>query len=329
MTKFRLLQLVAGSAALCCTSFASAEDLLVGFVSPEASQPGQAMASKVMEKMVPGLSLRYRMLDAHGSPDRQVTQIDTLVTLGAKAITSWSIDPNAAAAAYTRANAQGVGIVGINSDGPGVNATIWWQIVRCDKGGAFDQQAAWIKARRPDAKIIIMGGPPVPSIQHMTECFEDAAKNAGLKILARVDNTKDNIASAATLASDVLVRYPNVNIFWGYNDSSALGISAAVLAAGKPIYAKEGSDGLMIFGINGDDEAIAALREGRITATWDPDVAAMGAGAVLAMKNVLANPGQKVDDLVLKSQFITFDSVKHYVPTMERNYTLDTIPLVR
>ncbi|MFC6762388.1 hypothetical protein ACFQFQ_27210 [Sulfitobacter porphyrae] len=97
-------------AALCLAASAatvSAQETMVGFVSPIASQPGQALASEIMEKMAGDLGWQYRMLDANLSPNRQVSHVDTLVTLGAKAIGSWSLDPNAVAAAYTRANEQG------------------------------------------------------------------------------------------------------------------------------------------------------------------------------------------------------------------------------
>jgi len=147
--------------------------------------------------------------------------------------------------------------------------------------------------------------------------------------VARVDNTKDSTANAVTLASDLMVRHPDADVFWSYNDSGALGISAAVSAAGKQVYAEDGSDGVMIFGMNGDDEAIAALREGRMTATWDPDVYGMAAAIILGMKTLLDNPGTAPEDLVVKANFLTYETIEDYVPTLERGYTVDTVPLIK
>ncbi len=308
---------------------AAASKDLVGYVSPIASQPGQALANDIMEKMATDLGWDYRMLDANLSADRQVSHVDTLVTLGAKVIASWSLDPNAVAAAYTRANEAGVPIVGVNSEGTGVTMTVWWETSLCEDGGTYDRQAAWIKERRPEAKVVVMGGPPVPSIQQNTNCFEAAARSAGLDVVARVDNTKDSTANAVTLASDLMVRHPDADVFWSYNDSGALGISAAVSAAGKQVYAEDGSDGVMIFGMNGDDEAIAALREGRMTATWDPDVYGMAAAIILGMKTLLDNPGTAPEDLVVKANFLTYETIEDYVPTLERGYTVDTVPLIK
>lgn len=325
------LHFAAASALALVTSAAAvqAQDTMVGYVSPVASQPGQAMANDIMEKMATELGWDYRMLDANLSPDRQVSHVDTLVTLGADVIASWSLDPNAVAAAYTRANAAGVPVVGVNSEGPGVTMTVWWETNLCVPGGTYDMQAAWIKERRPNAKVVVMGGPPVPSIQQNTKCFEEAAKAAGFEVLAQVDNTRDSTANAATMTADLLVRYPDADVFWAYNDSSALGISASVLAGGKGVYSGEGSDGVMIFGMNGDDEAIAAIREGRITGSWDPDVYGMAGAIILGMKPLIDAPGEEPEDLIVKAQLLTSENIADYVPTMERGYTLDTVPLLQ
>ncbi|MEW5420598.1 sugar ABC transporter substrate-binding protein [Amorphus sp. 3PC139-8] len=308
---------------------AQADDTLVGYVSPIASQPGQAMANDVMERMAADLGWQYRMLDANLSPDRQVSHVDTLVNLGADAIASWSLDPNAVAAAYTRANEQGIPVVGVNSEGDGVTTTVWWETNLCEPGGTYEQEAKWIAERRPGAKVIVFGGPPVPSIQQNTACFADAAKAAGLDVLTRVDNTKDSTANAMTMASDLLVRHPDVEAFWAYNDSSALGISAATLAAGKSVATADNPEGVMIFGMNGDEEAVVAIREGRITGTWDPDLAGMGAAIILAMKRLLDDPDADQPDLIVEATFLTSENIGAYVPTDERDYTLDTVPLVK
>lgn len=316
------------AAALMALTGAARAETMAGYVSPVASQPSQARGNEIMEKLAGELGWSFRVLDANLSPDRQVSHVDTLVTLGAKAIGSWSLDPNAVAAAYTRANAAGVPVVGVNSVGPGVTLTVWWETNLCEPGGTYDREANWIAERKPGAKVIVMGGPPVPSIVQNTKCFEAAATAAGLEVLKQVDNTKDSTANAAAMAADLLVRYPDVQAIWAYNDSTALGASASVIASGKSVYSGPDSDGVMIFGMNGDDEAVDAIREGRLTATWDPDIYAMAAAVVLGMKKLIEEPGVAHDDMIVKAQFVTRDSLDSFVPVMERGYTLDTIPMV-
>ena len=316
--------LLVSSAALA----AKAEEL-VGYISPIASQPGQQMINAGIEQAAKEKGWAYRVLDANLSADRQVSHIDTLLTLGAKAIGSWSLDANAVAGAYDRAKAQNVPIIGLNSIGEGVTNTVWWETNTCKPGGPYEQQAAWIAKRIPAAKIIVFGGPPVESIVNNVKCFTAAAKAAGLDVIDHVDNTKDSTANAATLAADELVRFPNVQAFWAYNDSSALGISASVLAAGKTIYDGKNQDGTIVFGINGDQDAILAVKEGRLTGTWDPDPYATGLAVATAMEQAIAAPTSEQQELVVQAKLFTFENIDSWIDGSKRGYALGNIPLVK
>lgn len=308
---------------------ASAEEALLGYIPPIGAQPNQHVAISAMEKSGAPMGWSVRTLDPNLSADKQVAHIDTLLTLGAKAIAIEPLDENAIKGALSRAQAQGVPVVGVNAAGEGIASTVWWDNIACREGRAYDEQADWIAKRRPNAKVIIMGGPNAPAIRASIACFEKAAKKAGLTIIDRVDNLKDSSANASTLAADELVRFPDVDVFWAYNDGSALGISAAAIGSGKQTYTAGTPDGLMIFGVNGDKDAIAAIREGRVTGTWDPNPYALGLAIFTGMKNAIEKKGTPKDGLVVKMDLFTVDNVGTYVPSAERGYTLDTIPLVK
>lgn len=307
---------------------AHAEDL-VGYISPIAAQPGQQMINAAIEAAAKEKGWSYRVLDANLSADRQVSHVDTLLTLGVKAIGSWSLDANAVAAAYARANAQNVPVIGLNSTGEGVTNTVWWETNICKAGGAYDQEAAWIAKRKPGAKVIVFGGPPVESIINNAKCFTAAAKAAGLTVIDRVDNTKDSTANAATIAADELTRFPDVQMFWAYNDSSALGISASIIAAGKSIYDGKNEDGVMVFGINGDQDAITAVKEGRMTGTWDPDSYATGLAVATAMDRAMADPKAKQEPIVVAAKLFTYENIDSWKDGPQRGYTLTDFPLAK
>ena len=120
---------------------------LIGYISPIAAQPGQQMINEAIGAAAKEKGWQFRVLDANLSADRQVSHVDTLLSLGAKVIGAWSLDANAVAGAYSRANAQGVPVIGLNSTGQGVTNTVWWETNLCKKGGAYDQQVAWIVKR--------------------------------------------------------------------------------------------------------------------------------------------------------------------------------------
>lgn len=125
-----------------------------------------------------------------------------------------------------------------------------------------------------------------------------------------------------------MLRFPDVDVFVAYNDSTALGISAALAASGKTVYGKDGTEGVMVFGMNGDVDAIEALKDGRLTATWDPDPHATGFAVTKAMHSALTTAAEAQKDLVVKSLFVDFENVGDWKDGLERGYTLATIPLV-
>lgn len=306
---------------------AARAETLVGYISPVAAQPGQQIVNAALEQAAKEKGWAYRVLDANLSADRQVSDVDTLLTLGAKAMGSWSLDANAVAGAYQRANGQNVPVIGVNSVGVGVTNTVWWETDVCTPGGVYERQAAWIAKRKPAAKVIVFGGPPVEAINASVKCFTAAAKAAGLDVLNRVDNTKDSSSNAATLAADELIRYPNAQVFWAYNDASALGISAAAIASGKTIYNGKDEAGVMVFGINGDKDAIVAVKEGRLTGTWDPDNFATGLAVAKAMDIAMKDPKAPQTSLVVTAKFFTYENVDSWKAGPERGYTLANFPL--
>ena len=56
--------------------------------------------------------------------------------------------------------------------------------------------AGYIAQRVPKGKVIVIGGPPVPSITNYTNCFVKAAKTVGLNVVGKQDNVKDTAATA-------------------------------------------------------------------------------------------------------------------------------------
>ncbi|HEY8581802.1 MAG TPA: sugar ABC transporter substrate-binding protein [Capillimicrobium sp.] len=300
----------------------------VAYISPVAAQPGQQEINLGLEAGAEELDWETSVLDSNLSADKQVANIDTAITQGRNAVASWTLDPGAAAGAYQRAISQGIPVIGMNSEGEGVTSTVWWEYVTCEPGGPQQLSAEFIAEQRPGGKVIVMGGPPAPSILGQVKCFTAAAKEAGLEIVNQTDNTADTAAASQNLTQDLLTKYPDVDAFWNYNDQSALGESAAITGAGMKV-AKDGDkDGIIVLGSNGDSDAIEAIRDGRLTGTWDPDNMASGMAAIKQMQTALEGGADKTyPALVVKSIFFTSKNIDEYKPAAERKYTLDTIPL--
>jgi ribose transport system substrate-binding protein len=301
----------------------------VAYSNPVGAQPGQQDIVFGFKGGARELGWRAESLDANLSPDKQVADIATMVAQGEDGIASWTLDPGAAAGAYEQAGAAHIPVVGVNSEGKGVDATVWWEINLCGADSPIAGLARYIAEHKPGAEVLEIGGPPVPSIQAYEQCFEESAKANGLTIVGAAHNTKDTAATAQPIVADLLTEHRDVDAIWAYNDASALGASAALAAAGRKVYEGSG-DGVIVFGQNGDVDAITAIRQHRLTGTLDPDPVATGWALIKALTGFvgahkLEHPRTK---LVVESKRWTLENIDDYTPPRERHYTLDTVPLV-
>jgi ribose transport system substrate-binding protein len=301
--------------------------VLVGESSPIASNPNQQAITRGMNLAAEDLGWTTQTLDANLSPDQQVTDIDSLLNLGAKGVVTWTLDPGAVAAAYERAQGEGVPVVDFGG-APTANSQVW------DARG-YDcriaaQWAAYIAERAPGAKVLVVGGPPVPAITTYTDCFVEEAEKAGLVVAGKQDNVNDTAATAQPLVENMLTQNPDVGAIWCYNDPSCLGAGAVVRAAGKPIWKEgESDEGVIIVGANGSQEAIDAIADGGMTGTYDPLPDVMGSTAVAVLAQHL-DDGVPIDQLpkviVIEGTFWDASNIADYVPPLERDVTVQPVP---
>jgi ribose transport system substrate-binding protein len=300
----------------------------VAYISPVAAQPGQQEIGLGLRAGARELGWEDSVLDSNLSADRQVANIDTAISQRRDAIASWTLDPGAAAGAYTRAVAAGIPVIGMNSAGEGVTSTVWWEYITCRPGGPADRTARFIARQAPGTRTIVMGGPPAPSIIAQVRCFTAAARKAGLNVVNHTDNTSDTADGAQRLMGDLLTKHPDVQAVWSYNDQSALGDSAAIAEAGRRV-AGAGGDGIVVIGHNGDADAIKAVRDGRLTGTWDPDNVASGMAAIRQMQTALKGGADRTyPAITVRSTLYTGANIADYAPASRRSYTLASLPLV-
>ncbi|WP_320669803.1 sugar ABC transporter substrate-binding protein [Patulibacter defluvii] len=301
----------------------------VAYSNPVAGQPGQEELMLGFTGGAKELGWKATQINANLSPDKQVADIATMISQKQDGIASWTLDPGAAAGAYGQARSAGIPVIGVNSEGEGVSTSVWWELNTCENDPPIGRTAKMIAESRPKAKVIMIGGPPVPSIKAYEDCFAKEAKAAGLQVVAKVANTKDTAATAQPLTADVLTKHPDADAIWAYNDQSALGASAAVTSASKKVSDGK-SDGIMVFGQNGDEDAITAIKDGRLTATWDTDAIGTGWAVIKALTYYIgdAKTDNPPKNLVVKSTMWTKDNVGEYVPPRQRKYTVETAPLL-
>lgn len=304
---------------------APAATILIGESSPIASNPNQQAITYGQVQAGKKLGWKIRTLDANLSADKQVADVDTFISLKVKGITSWTLDPGAASAVYKRANSAGIPVVGFNSAGKFVSTNVAQATDSSCAPGR--DQAKYVASRIPKAKVLVIGGPPVPSITLRVTCFTKAAKAAGLTVLAKRDNVKDTAQTAQPIVQDLLTKYPDVSAVFAYNDPSALGAAAALRANGKTVWSGS-KKGVIVIGMNGSNEAIDAIKAGALTATYDGNSPNAGAAAIAALSCVVkkGKPMSAMPKTILipATRYDSANAAK-FVPPMKRAVVLPAV----
>jgi ribose transport system substrate-binding protein len=297
----------------------------VFYISPVAAQPGQQQINQGLEQASKELGWSETVLDSALSAEKQVSNVETAVNQGAAAIASWTLDPNAVAGAYEKAQNKKIPVIGMNSKGTGVTASVWWEVQLCEPGGPEAITAEKIAEMKPHAKTIVIGLEVAESTKEISDCFIKEAEKDGLEIINKTNNEADNASGSQKVFEPLLTKYPEVEAVFNYNDESAMGVSAALLAGGKTIATVEKPEGVIVTGSNGDQDAIEAVEEGRLSWTWDPDNLASGFAAVKQMNAALS--GEKPKDLIVESILVDGETIGEYTPVSGRKYTLEEIPV--
>lgn len=294
---------------------------LIGESSPIESNPNLHALTYGAETAAAEVGFSFRSLDANLSPNKQVSDLDTLSTLGAKGLITLTLDPGAADAAYKRAFEKEIPIVGYNSTSQFIQTNIAQQTDTTCKPG--NDAAAYIAERIPNAEVLVVGGPPVPSQRLRTACFAKAAKAEGLDVVETEYNLEDTTTAAQPIVQSMLEAHPEADAIFAYNDPSALGAGAVLRTLGKQAWSGE-EEGVIVIGINGTDEAAKAIEAGIITATYDPNSPEAGAAAiaVLALHLEEGVPLSKLPkEVVIKTKRWDAENISEYVNPLEREVT--------
>ena len=294
--------------------------LVIGYSDPLASEEGLRAVGYGARQAIKKLKLPWtvRELDAKLSADKQVSDVDTFVSLGVKGIMSWTLDPGAADAAYKRARNAGIAMIGLNSTSKYFNS-----VMAADTDTTCrvaNQQAAYIAKLVPGAKVLAIGGPPVPSITLSTNCFLKAAKREGLNVLESQNETTGTQAGGQRVAENLLLKHPDVQALWVFSDGDALGAAAALAASGKQVWSGN-NKGIVLVSRNGVQAAIDAVKAGRMTATWDNNQPLLGAAAVQILKKILVDkvPPSKIPKRVaIPSQRWDLTTIGKYKSPLKR-----------
>jgi len=107
---------------------------------------------------------------------------------------------------------------------------------RADSEVPAEDAARYIAERVENARVLVVGGPPIPALGARTERFLEAAARAGLTIVGRDDNVGDVEETAVPVVEGLLREQPNVDAIWCFNDYTAVAAGRGLRRRGAPIW---------------------------------------------------------------------------------------------
>lgn len=200
-----------------------------------------------------------KVVSAELDPAKQRDQVRDFLAADVDAIILTPADSKAIGTAIQEANAKKIPVFTADIASLATDAKVVSHVATDNFSGGKQAGEAAVEALKGSGKVAIVDHPEVESGMLRIKGFEEVvAKHAGMSIVAKLPGFGQRDRSFK-VAQDILQAHPDVNLIFGVNDPTALGIVAALEAAGKVGQVK-------VIGFDGQPEAKAAIKSGKIYA---------------------------------------------------------------
>ena len=243
----------------------------------------------------------YVSYDGNNDAATQLDQVETMIANGVDAIILNPQDADACVACVEAADKAGIPVFGVNTM---VNTDLLTAYVGSQDVGAGEEIMQYMidYMKSDDFNIVIIEGPMGQSaqLQRWEGINNVLADYPDIEILAY--NTANwSRSEAMTLMETWLTTYGDeIDAVVAENDEMALGAVEAVDSAGK-------TGDILITGQDANDDAVSALKEGKIYATSYGNPYMQGYMGVVAAVDTL-NGGAKSDFYQVQTKVVTIDN---------------------
>lgn len=243
--------------------------------------------------------------DAQRTAEKQVQQIETFISQNVNAIILNPCELEASSPAVERAKAAGIPIINVNSETRTMPDAFVGSRDEESSEIAMEQIAKLINYK---GNILIMEGyiGQAAQIKRAAGATKILAKYPGIKLLAQQTAEWDR-AKAMTLMENWIQSYGNtINAVFAHNDEMGLGALQALEQANM-------KDKVVVVSIDAINDALMAVRDGRLDATVFQDAKGQGKGAIdMAIK--LAKKEPLTDSKIfIPFQLVTKENVDKFL----------------
>jgi ABC-type sugar transport system substrate-binding protein len=193
----------------------------------------------------------------------QAQGFDRAIAAKPAAIIWLVIDPKSMRPQVAKAKKAGIPVFALVGKPQGFTVTAVENIENNAQGFLLGKTLA--KALKPGDEVSMIESFPTPNTIAEQAGAIKAMTQGGLKIVgdpSKQRNATDIASGAQPIMQGLLARFPNLKGMFVYNDDSALGAISAIRAAGK-------RGKIVVVSRNGEDPAIAAIKNGDLLASCD------------------------------------------------------------
>jgi ribose transport system substrate-binding protein len=272
-------------------------------IQPQATSTawGQGLAEIAADQK----NVDFQVLDGQNSAATQINLMNTAIAQGVDVIYLQPADSVGLAPSIKKAKAAGIPVITLNIDATETHAA---HVEMNHYYGAMDIAAKMGSLIGGSGDVVIINAPPGITIRDLrTNGFVDGmkAKYPNVKIAADQNAMWDR-KTAQTVFSAMWAANPKIKGVYGVNDDMALGV--------VDVAKQKGLKDLVIFGNDGEKEALAAIEAGDLTGTqytdvWQQGRFAASAGIVLATGGVGAKDIPYQGHLLMPYSILTKDNV--------------------
>jgi len=258
----------------------------IGYSNPSKAVPALGAQQAAVEAEVERLGGKTVVLDAGMSIQKQATDVEQLINQGVDAIILSAMDPNSLTPLLERASKEGIPVfindLPYKAGLPPVE-NVAASILSGNDRSAYER-AKLVAEQFPGATYGLIGiGIPAPMLDYYVSQVKYWGEKMGLKYVDRVDAETDSPEAGAKAAAALLAKDPDIDVIFAAGDGLAVGAVTAAKQAGNT--------DVKIVGVGGYKQALQAVKDGDLLATWFTDSGELHRQLVWAAYDTLTEQG--------------------------------------
>jgi ribose transport system substrate-binding protein len=266
----------------------------IGFVISTLNNPFFVKLKEGAVDAAKLINVKLSVLDSQNDAIKELNNVESLIVSRVDLIIINPTDSDAVSSAIKLANNNKIPVITVDRNASQGEVVTY---IASDniQGGRLAGDLIYELLQGNGKVVELEGIPGTSAARERGRGFDEALKNyPGIEKVVKQPADFDR-NKALVVIENILQTNPDVNAIFAHNDEMALGALKAVEESGKSIY---------VIGFDGTEEALKAVKDGKLTATIAQQPSKMGRIAVdIAVKYLRGEkvePEVKVDLLVIK-----------------------------